>query len=101
MITLCCGPDSIFRLNLRYSVPVFVCLIPVCHISLRNFGSLGPKVTKTKLAWKELEEQLCILIARLALETRSFPLPEPKTEAVKIIWGLRTANSAFIALVFD
>ena len=63
--------------------------------------SLGPKVTKTKLASKELEEQLCILIARLALETRSFPLPEPKTEAVKIIWGLRTANTAFIALVFD
>ena len=63
--------------------------------------SLGPKVTKTKLAWKELEEQLCILIARLALEMRSFPLPEPKTEAVKIIWGLRTANTAFIALVFD
>ena len=82
-------------------MPVFVCLIPVCHISLRNFGSLRPKVTKTKLAWKELEEQLCILIARSALEMRSFPLPEPKTEAVKIIWGLRTANTAFIALVFD
>ena len=76
-------------------------MIAVCHISLRNFGLLGPKVTKTKLAWKELEEQLCILIARLALETHSFPLPEPKTEAVKIIWGLRTANTAFIALVFD
>ena len=68
---------------------------------LRPVQFLDHLTVITKLAWKEAEEQLCILIARLALETRSFPLPEPKTEAVKIIWGLRTANSAFIALVFD
>ena len=49
-ITLCCGPDSIFRLNLRYSVPVFVCLIRVCHISLRNFFVSWSQSDKNKIS---------------------------------------------------